>query len=306
LQITRKKKKRREVNEMIKIVGVIGAGNMGGGIVEKLVEADYQVFACDPSAKAQERAKGFGAQIAGSPREVAETTDMIVLSLPGPKEIEGVVAGEGGILEGLKPEQIVADASTVDPGTSKRMAEMVSGKGGFYLDTPVLGRPSAVGRWLLPVGGDEKALERAKPVLETFAKKTVHVGASGAGNALKLLNNLMFSAINAVTAEVLAIAAKSDISPKLLYETIDESGAATVSGLFHEAGRKIVERDFDALFAMDLLCKDVRLGIQMAKELGAPPPLTSFVQTLNEITQSRGFGAEDTCALVKVFEAMYG
>ena len=109
-----------------------------------------------------------------------------------------------------------------------------------YLDAPVLGRPSAVGHWALPIGGEQETLERCRPVLETFSGRIISVGESGMGNKIKLLNQLMFSAINAMTAEMMAIASHVGISPNLLYETIIDSRAGTVSNLFIELGRNIV------------------------------------------------------------------
>ena len=162
--------------------------------------------------------------------------------------------------------------------------------------------PSAAGycRW----AAIRPSLARCRPVLEKLARKVIHVGPLGAGNTLKLLNALMFSAINAMTAEMMAISAKAGLPPKVLFETIAESQAATVSGLFKEVGAKIVARDFAPVFSIDLLAKDNRLAIDMARDYAAPPILANTVQVLNELASARGLGAEDTSALVKVYETL--
>ena len=145
---------------------------------------------------------------------------------------------------------------------------------------------------------------RREAEVAALARKVIHVGPLGAGNTLKLLNALMFSAINAMTAEMMAISVKAGLSPKVLFETMAESQAATVSGLFKEVGSKIVARDFTPIFPIDLLCKDNRLAIAMARACDAPPVLANTVQVLNELAGARGLGAEDTSALVKVYEAL--
>ncbi len=206
----------------------------------------------------------------------------------------------------LQEGQIIVDLSTVDPGTTRRMAERVAAQGAAYLDAPILGRPASIGRWVLPVGGEEQALERCRPVLEIFASKAVRVGESGAGNTLKLLNQLMFSTINGITAEVMAVCEKSGLDPKVLFETISSSGAATVSGLFCECAQKIVEQDFDPVFSIELLCKDAGLGLKMAEGFGAPPLIARMVQTLNETAKATELARQDTSALVKLYRDMYG
>ena len=196
--------------------------------------------------------------------------------------------------------------STVDPATTRRMGVRAGEVGVNYLDAPILGRPSALGHWALPVGGDAAAVAHCRPVLEMLARKVIHVGPLGAGNTLKLLNAMMFSAINAMTAEMMAVSMKAGLSPQILFETIAESQAATVSGLFKEVGAKIVARDFTPIFPIDLLCKDNQLAITMARACDAQPVLANTVQVLNELASARGLGDEDTSALVKIYEAMLG
>jgi 3-hydroxyisobutyrate dehydrogenase-like beta-hydroxyacid dehydrogenase len=186
------------------------------------------------------------------------------------------------------------------------MAELASQRGVGYLDAPVLGRPAAVGTWALPIGGTPKEIERCTPILGLFAAKLFHVGGPGSGNKVKLLNQLMFSAINAMTAEMMAVAEKVGISPKFLFETIMASQAGTVSNLFKELGTRIAKDDYqDPTFSVDLLCKDVRLAIEMAKEANAPPLLAATIQFANEVAQAQGFGQKDTAIMWKMFGKLW-
>lgn len=290
---------------MDKNAGIIGVGTMGRVILKRLVDEGYTVYASDPMPAAKKYISDNGGILLDSPEDVAKKTEVIILSLPAPRHIELVVLGEKGIIDAVRQDHIVIDTSTVSPGTTRKMAKALAKKGVPYLDAPILGRPVSIGNWVLPVGGDSGALEKVKPILLLFAKNIVLVGASGAGNTLKLLNQLMFSTINGITAEVFALAEKAGLPSRIFYDTVANSGAATVSGLFVECGKKVVADDYDPIFSMDLLCKDAGLGIQMAKEFGSTPVIASCVQVFNEIAQGNGYGDLDTSALVKVFENIY-
>ena len=285
-------------------VGIIGVGTMGSKMAGKLINAGYAVFARDIDEAAEERARKLGAKVVNSPKEVAEYTEIILLSLPMPSDVKEVVLGEGGILTNPKNNRTIVDLSTVDPFSTQHNTEEAKKVGVCYIDAPVLGRPQKCGNWTLPVGGDKKDLEKVRKVLEILAAKIIYVGPSGYGNIVKLLNNMMLGAINSVTAEILAICTKLGMSPKVLYETIANSGAASVSNLFKELGPKILDRDFEPLFAIDLLHKDVRLGIQMAKQVGVPLFVSEANQRLNEMARLMGFGKEDTASVIKVYEKL--
>jgi 3-hydroxyisobutyrate dehydrogenase-like beta-hydroxyacid dehydrogenase len=286
-------------------VGLVGAGTMGMLAAELLLKSGRRLLVNDTSQEALQRAVELGAVARPSPRAVAAEADLMLLLLPGPPQVEAVVGGDEGLLSGARPGQVIVDMSTVDPGTTRRMGALAAEARVGYLDAPILGRPSAVGRWVLPVGGDAGVLARCRPLLERLARDIIHVGPLGAGNTLKLLNALMFSAINAMTAEMMAIATKAGMEPQVLFDTVTASEAATVSGLFKEVGAKIVARDFRPTFPIDLLCKDNGLAVAMAREFEAPPILAGTIQTLNELAKSKGLGSEDTSALVKVYEDLF-
>jgi 3-hydroxyisobutyrate dehydrogenase-like beta-hydroxyacid dehydrogenase len=285
-------------------VGLVGVGTMGSRILARLVETGHRVVARDIAPEAERRAARAGAAVASCPAEVARQAHLVLLSLPMPADVDEVVGGDDGLLVEAQPGAIIADLSTVDPDTTRRNAALAAARGVGYLDAPVLGRPPGCGRWTLPVGGEVPALERARPILETLAARVIHVGPSGAGNIVKLLNNMMFSAINAVTAEVLAVCAALGMDPHVFVTAVTDSGAATVSNLFRELGPKILARDFSPAFTIDLLHKDVRLALEMASRAKAPTVITPAGLVLVEMARARGYGAEDTGAVVKVFEAL--
>jgi len=283
-------------------VGIIGLGNMGFRMAESLIKASYTVLARDIGEKAEERARGLGAKVVKSPKEMAGFAQIILLSLPIPSDVKEAVLGGDGILANPRKDCVIVDLSTVDPFSTQQNAQRAKKNGVGYIDAPVLGRPQKCGNWTLPAGGDKGDLEKARKVLEVLASSIIHVGPSGCGNIVKLLNNMMFGAINSITAEILAICTKLGMSPKVLYETIANSGAASVSNLFKELGPKILNRDFEPLFAIDLLHKDVSLGIKMAKQAGVPLFVSQANQLLNEMARLKGFGKEDTASVIKVYE----
>ncbi len=291
----------------VEVVGLVGCGRMGRCMLESVLKAGFRVVACDAFPAAAAAAGEMGAEICENPAQVIEKADMVLMSLPGPAQLEAVLFGEDGMVKTATAGKVIVDTSTVDPETTRKNAARVyEATGAAYLDCPILGRPSATGKWMLPTGGSEAALEFVKPVLLTFASNAVYVGDSGAGNALKLLNQMMFTCINAISSEVLAICPHVGVDPKVFYDTVASSSAATVSGLFREVGGNIVKGDFThPTFTMDLLIKDTRLALQMAKDADAPSVIAGTVQMYNEIAHADGLGNQDTSALYKVFRKHY-
>ena len=284
-------------------VGLVGIGVMGKCMLNQLQLAGFTVAAYDPFPAAQEYAKEKGALIMGSPSELAQNATLIIMSLPAPKNVFEVL---NSMVIALTADHIVVDTSTVDPETSKSGYEIIKKTGAQYIDAPILGRPSAAGNWLLPTGGTEEAIDFARPALETFAKQAIRVGDLGTGNAFKLLNQLMFSVINGISAEVMALTEVLGVDKKVFYDVVAGSGAATVSGLFKETGRRIAEDKYDEpTFTIELLCKDAGLGIQMAKDAGVSPLIASFVQSINENAKGKGLAKQDTSSLAKVFKEYY-
>lgn len=288
-------------------IGLAGVGTMGKCMLNGLLNGGYQVVAYDPFPPAREYAAAHGAAVAESPAELAEKAKVIYMSLPKPQHVLDVVNGENGLMKNLTGEHIVVDTSTVDPETSRTCAGIVAEKGAHYIDAPVLGRPSAAGKWLMPAGGERECVEYLQPVFSCFAQKAVHVGDHGAGNVFKLLNQIMFSVINGVSAEVMALTDVLGVDKKVFFDVVSKSGAATVSGLFCEtAGRIADERYDDPTFTVELLCKDAGLGIQMAKDAGVTPLIGSYVQQINEhVRDEEGLAKKDTSAVVNYFRELY-
>jgi 3-hydroxyisobutyrate dehydrogenase/2-hydroxy-3-oxopropionate reductase len=288
-------------------IGLIGVGVMGRTVVQKILSGGYGLLAYDVNVTCIEKATALGASIAAALPEVAEKAKIILMLLPGPDEVKHCVAGPQGLLCSAARGSVIVDMSTIDPATTTEMAGLALAKGVGYVDAPVLGRPATVGQWALPAGGRKGDVDRCRPVLRQFAAHVLHVGPSGSGHKIKLLNQMMFGAINAMTAEMMAVASQIGIEPKLLYETITASQAGTVSNLFKELGGRIAAGNYDnPTFTVDLLMKDTRLYVKMAKEGGAPPILGRTVELVNEISQAQGLGPSDTSSMWKSYLQVWG
>lgn len=287
-------------------IGLVGVGVMGKCILEQLRTHNYEVSTYDPMPETWEFVLAKGGEPVSNLPDLGKSCQIIILSLPGPRQIQDVVLGGSGLSDVLTEEHIVIDTSTVDPVSTQNISDQLASRGIAYLDAPILGRPSAMGKWVMPVGGSKEALEKVRPMLETMATTVTHVGTSGSGNALKLLNQLMFTAINGITSEVLAIAEKSGVDQRVFFDVVANSGAATVSGLFREVGRNIIDEHYDApTFTVDLMIKDAELSLAMARSVQAPSLITQSIHQFSLIASANGLGKEDTSAVYKIFKKLY-
>ena len=290
----------------MKTVGLIGAGTMGLVSAEKIIEAGFNLIAYEPFQPSATKVEKLGATLADSPAGVAQECEIVLLFLPGPRVIEEVVSGPNGLLSSIKANSVIVDLSTTDPESTRKLAAQAEKQQVGYLDAPVLGRPGSIGKWALPVGGEAVHIDKCRPVLNLLASKIMPIGESGSGNKIKLLNQLMFGAINAMTAEMMAISEKVGIAPRLLYNTITASQAGTVSNLFKELGHCIAGDDYsNPAFSVDLLCKDVILATQFAQSEGATPILGKSIVAINQMAQDQGYGKMDTSAMWKCYETIW-
>lgn len=281
-------------------VGLIGFGVMGAAMAVRIMDAGHRLIVVDTAAAARERALGLGCEAAESPAAAGRSAQVVLISLPRAEHVNSVVRGPDGLLSTAATGTVIVDTSTVDAATTRANAAAAAARGVGYLDAPVLGRPRGIGSWTLPVGGEAADLGRAEPILRVLASRIVHMGPSGAGNTVKLLNNLMFGAINAATCETFALAHRLGVDRQLLFDTIVESGAATVSNLFRELGPKIIEGDFEPDFSVDNLAKDIDQGLALARSAGLTLEVAEAGQRLNRRAQAAGLGSDDTAAVVQV------
>ena len=286
-------------------IGVVGLGIMGFEAAKCLLKDKHSVFGYDPFDTAAKRAAQLGVNICRSPEEIASKAEIILIIVPGPKESEEVIFGNKGIINNPAEGLLIANMSTVDPATNRRLANKLSEKGIILIDTPVLGLPSGAGKWSFPVGARTQDFERFKPVLRSLAgsdDRIFHVGEVGDGNKLKLLNNLMFGAITSCTAEIMALAKKMGLSQRLLFEVALAANAGTISNLYKALAIRIIEENqHDLIFSVQLLRKDNALALNMAKEHDVSLMLAETVDRINKMGCASGYGSMDVSTLWKMF-----
>jgi len=283
-------------------LAVIGLGTMGGRCAALAVEKGFAVAGYDPVGAVRERAAGHGVTVAPDAAAAVREARVVLVSVPLP---EHVVDLADGPLQEAAPGTVVVDLSTIDPGSARQAHESLAGRDVVYVDAPVLGRPDRCGAWTLVVGGPAGAVEQVTPVLEkTVAARVLRVGDVGAGSAVKLLNNLMFGAINAVTAEALTICRHSGVDPAVFVDAVAQSGAATVSNLFKELAPRMIADDDEPTFALELLAKDNRLALQLAQQMRTAAPVAATVDMLNTVGLAHGLGPRDSGAVHRVYGSL--
>jgi 3-hydroxyisobutyrate dehydrogenase-like beta-hydroxyacid dehydrogenase len=247
-------------------IGIVGVGLMGHGIALNVLKHGYSLIALEhPGNQPLGDLVAAGARTCASPRALAQESDVIILCVTGTPEVEAVLAGAGGVLEGLRPGTVVVDCSTAIPASTQRMAALVSEASGLFIDAPMTrtAQHAREGRLNLLVGGDEGVLEKVMPVLRCFAENVTHAGPIGAGHRLKLVHNFVSLGCVALIAEAAACAERGGIRPDVLVGVLAAGGGAGVA--LDRLAPYILERDASGLqFFMSNALKDLRYYVRMA------------------------------------------
>ena len=246
-------------------IGFVGLGNMGGRIVRRIVAAGHAVlgFDVDPA-----RAAAAGAAAAASPAAVAAEADLVFLSLPDSTVVERVVLGDDGLRASARAGHVVVDLSTSAPSSTVRLHAALAEAGAELVDAGISGGAAAAEQGTLTImaGGSEEALERARPVLETFSARIFHMGASGAGHTAKLLNNFLNGISLSATAEVMVAARKAGLDLARFLDVVNSSSGVNFATL--NRFPRIIEGDYlEGGLTSRLMAKDVRLYLELLPEL---------------------------------------
>lgn len=259
--------------------GFIGLGNMGGRMSRCIVRAGGGVLGYDLNAELVQQA---GAVPAASVGDVVTKCELVLLSLPDSNVVEAVVLGPGGVLEHVSPGQVVVDLSTSAPASTRKIHALLGEKGAEYLDAGISGGAAAAdaGTLTLMVGGSPEALDRVRPVLGTFTANLYHVGPSGAGHTVKLLNNFLNAVSLAATAEVMVAGKKAGLDLAVLLDVLNKSSGVNFATL--NRFPKIINGDYlKGGLTNTLMMKDVVLYTELVSALGVASinsagPLASF------------------------------
>jgi 2-hydroxy-3-oxopropionate reductase len=287
---------------MAERVGFIGLGIMGKPMARNLMEAGYELTVHNRSPEKAEELGEEGAAVAGSPREVAEKSDVIITMLPDSPQVEEVVAGEEGVLEGIKEGSLLVDMSTISPVVTEELAEAVKEKGGSMLDAPVSGGDIGAieGTLSIMVGGEEEDFERAKPLFEVMGNTVTHVGPTGAGQVTKAANQVVVALTIEAVSEALVLGSAGGVSPEKVLDVL--SGGLAGNKVMEVKREKFLSHTFDPGFRSELHHKDLGIALSAGREYGVVLPVTAVVDQMLLAMKKKGWGGEDHSALLRVIE----
>ncbi|MFM7533795.1 MAG: NAD(P)-dependent oxidoreductase [Rubrivivax sp.] len=252
-------------------IGMIGIGLMGHGIAGNLLRHGHALTVLDhPGNQPLDALRAAGARVVSEARQVAHQAQVVILVVTGSPQVEAVLAGTGGVLEGLRAGAVVIDCSTSLPQSTRRMAQAVQAAGGRFLDAPMTRTPkeAAEGRLNLLVGGEAALLEEMRPLLGCFAENVTHAGPAGAGHGMKLLHNFVSLGMVALLAEAAACAGRQGVAPEAFVEVLARGGGAGIA--LERIKPFVLSGDPSGLrFSLGNAVKDLSYYAQMAQGAGA-------------------------------------
>jgi len=284
-------------------LGFVGLGIMGRPMLSNLVKAGHTVVAFGRNAKKLDACVAAGAQRAASNREVGERATIIFTMLPDGPEVEEVVLGPNGILDGCKSGSLIVDMSSINPLVSQKIAAACAAKGVDFLDAPVSGgEPKAIeGTLAIMVGGSEKAFSQAEPLLKCMGSTVTLTGPVGAGNTTKLANQIMVACNIAAMGEALALATRCGLDPEVVFNAV--KGGLAGSTVLNAKAPMLIARNFKPGFTIRLHQKDLRNALLAAEANKVFLPLTALVQQMLQSLIGDGKGELDHSAIATFVEA---
>ena len=287
-------------------VGFIGVGFMGKHMARHIIEGGHELTIYDISETAAKDLVDLGAKWANSPSIVATNSEVIFTSLPTPQDVEQVVIGEGGLLDGAIEGTTFFDLSTTDPETITRISESTSQKGVTLLDAPVSGGTTGAeeGTLCVMVGGDKSKYDKYKSVLDLIGTQVVYCGNLGAGAVCKIVNNLIGMTLGVVLSEAFSLGVKAGVDPMPLYNAVSMSSGETRQ--MHTFPTGLFEGNFEPGFKLDLGSKDVGLATNLGRRLRVPMEVSNLVHQKYVEAQNKGWGGQSTTAIAKLQEERAG
>ncbi|GIV68297.1 NAD(P)-dependent oxidoreductase [Caldilinea sp.] len=291
---------------MAERIGFIGLGIMGRGMAANLLKAGFPLTVWNRTTTRMQELVAEGAHAGASPADVAERSDIVVICVSDTPDVQEVILGERGVIHGARPGSLVIDCSTISPKATREIADKLAERGVFMLDAPVSGgsEGAAKGTLSIMVGGEAEQFARALPVFQAMGKTITHVGGHGAGQTVKLVNQVLVVGNCIAMCEALMFAQAGGVDLRKTYDAISQGAAG--SWMFTHRAPQIIARDWRPGFTIDLQQKDLRLVLEAADELGAPVLITSLVFQLYRTLQARGLGNEGNHALIKALEHLAG
>lgn len=287
-------------------IGFVGLGIMGRGMVRNLLKNGFSVRVWNRTVSRSEELAQDGASIGSSPADVAAHSDIIITCVSDTPDVEQVILGENGIIHGAAAGSLVIDMSTISPQATIEIAKQLNAKGVQMLDAPISGGSEGAARGTLSImiGGAEADVARAMPAFQAMGKTITHVGAQGAGQTVKLVNQILVVGNCLAMCEAMLFAQAGGVDLEKCLSAV--TGGAAGSWMLANRGPQIMRRDWRPGFTIDLQQKDVRLILKEADDLGVPVMATGLIFNLYRTLQQMGLGAEGNHALIKALENLSG
>jgi 3-hydroxyisobutyrate dehydrogenase-like beta-hydroxyacid dehydrogenase len=279
---------------------------MGNPMAMNLVKAGHALQVFDIRKEAATNLLDAGAVWANSPKEAATGVEATFLSLPMPADVERVVLSEDGVLAATKSGGVIFDMSTNSPTVVRSLCDKAKAKGVAFLDAPVSGgvRGARNATLTIMVGGEKAIFDKYEPVLKAMGANVIHCGAIGAGNVVKLVNNMLAFIHMMGAAEAIVLGTKAGVDPNVIWQAVKASSGGS---FVWESGTRAILRDKLApTFTIDLASKDIGLAVELGKDFGVPLKMGSAAQELIKHYQANGYAKEDVLATVKELEKIAG
>jgi 3-hydroxyisobutyrate dehydrogenase len=287
-------------------IGFIGLGIMGRGMATNLLKAGFDLMVWNRTRVKMTSLVEKGAVAADNPAALAPRCDVIIICVSDTPDVESVILGESGLIHGARPGTLIIDCSTISPLTTRTIASQLNDKGIHLLDAPVSGgsEGAANGTLSIMVGGEADQMTRAMPVFKAMGRTITYVGGQGAGQMVKLVNQILVVVTMQGVAEALLFAQAGGLDLEQTLAAV--SGGAAGSWMLSNRGPQVVQRDWRPGFTIDLQQKDLRLVLETADQIGSPLPSTALVFQFYRTLQQQGLGGEGNHALAIALERLSG
>jgi 2-hydroxy-3-oxopropionate reductase len=283
-------------------IGFIGLGIMGKPMAHNLLKAGYPLVVFNRSRQPMDELAQSGARAAESPKDVATQSDVVITMLPDSPQVEEVISGPGGVLEGVHEGLIVIDMSTISPIVTRQLAARLKERGAAMLDAPVSGgdKGAIAGTLSIMVGGDEAIFSQCLPIFQALGKTIVHVGENGAGQVVKACNQIVVALTIEAVSEALVLGAKAGVNPAKIIQVL--SGGLAANRVMELRGEGMLSHNFKPGFRIRLHQKDLGIALAAGRAYEVPLPVTTLVDQMLTALVVEGRGDLDHSALLTHLE----
>jgi len=291
---------------MAQVIGFIGLGIMGRPMARNLLKAGYPLVVHSRSRGPVDEIAKVGAKVGTSPRDVASQCDVLITMLPNSPDVEQVVLGREGVIEGARPGLVLLDMSTISPLVSQKIGAALAEKSVKMLDAPVSGgeKGAVDGVLSIMVGGDKAVFDRVLPIFQAMGKTITHLGPLGAGGFTKLANQIIVAVNLTALGEALTLAKKAGLDRELTLTAL--AGGLAGSKCLDQKKPNYLAETYNPGFKIDLHYKDLGLIMESARALGVPLPATAVVQELFSALRVKGRGGLDHSGVITLLEDLAG